>query len=222
MTLPAVNLLPIPDGLEFTEAAAIPLVFLTAWHMLSSLARVKPFETVLVHGAGSGVGSAGIQIAKLMGARVIATAGSDGKLARARELGADETINYAAQDFPDVVREMTGKAGVDVVFEHVGGKVFEESVRLLAKGGRLVTCGATGEFTANVDLRYVFARHVALYGSWMGRKSELIEVLRFFAGGKERRRLQPVIDTVLPLAEAAGAQRRMIERRNIGKIVLTP
>lgn len=220
VALPAVNVLPIPEGMEFTEAAAIPLVFLTAWHMLVTLAKLRPGETVLVHGGGSGVGSAAIQIAKLFHARVITTAGSEEKLQKAKELGADELINSRSADFSEEVRRLTEKRGVDVVFEHVGGAVFEKSITALTKGGRLVTCGATTEFSVNVDIRYIYSRHQSIFGSWMGTKEELIRVLEFFAGGKAKRRLQPVIDTVLPLAEAAQAHRRMEERKNFGKIVL--
>jgi NADPH:quinone reductase-like Zn-dependent oxidoreductase len=221
VALPAVNVLPIPDGLEYTEAAAVPLVFLTAWHMLVSLAKIRPGETVLVHGAGSGVGSAAIQIARLFHARVLTTAGSAAKLARAKELGADELIDHSTHDFAEEVRRLTAKRGVDIVFEHVGGKVFEQSITVLAKGGRLVTCGATTEYAANVDIRYVYSRHQSIFGSWMGRKDELIAVMEFFRGGKAARAFHPVVDQVFPLAEAAAAHRRMEERRHFGKIVLS-
>ncbi len=218
--LPATNVLPIPEGLTFPEAAAIPLVFLTAWHMLATLAKVQAGETVLVHGGGSGVGSAGIQIAALLGARVITTAGSDEKLARAKEIGADETINYRTSDFVTVVRDLTEKKGVDVVLEHTGAELFEKSIPLLGKGGRLVTCGATSDYMAKLDIRYVYSRHQTIYGSWMGSKGELIEVMKFF-GRNSLRRLRPVIDTSFPLSEAAAAHRRMEERKNFGKIILT-
>ncbi|HUL43905.1 MAG TPA: zinc-binding dehydrogenase [Bacteroidota bacterium] len=221
ISLPAVNVLPIPDGLDFPDAAAVPLVFLTAWHMLVTLARITAGETVLVHGAGSGVGSAAIQIAKILGARVITTAGSPEKLSKAKLRGADELIDYREKDFAEEVRRLTEKRGVDVVFEHVGGKVFEKSVTVLAKGGRLVTCGATSEFMASLDIRYVYSRHQTLFGSWMGGKAELIQVLKFFDGGPTSRKLHPVIDSVHPLSKAAEAHQRMEERKNFGKIVLT-
>ena len=217
--LPAANVVPIPDGLSFAEAAAVPIVFLTAWHMLVTLARVQPGETVLVHGAGSGVGSAAIQVAKNAGARVIATAGSSEKLSKAKELGADETINYNEQDFAVEVRRLTEKRGVDIVFEHVGGEVFAKSIPIIAKGGRLVTCGATTEFVAGVDIRYLYSRQQTIYGSWMGWKPELIEVMKFF-DKKSPNRFRPVIDTIIPLAQAADAHRRMEERQHFGKIVL--
>lgn len=216
--LPAINVLPIPIGLDFNEAAAIPLVFLTAWHMLASVAKVRSGEIVLVHGAGSGVGSAGIQIAKLLGARVITTAGSEEKLTKAKALGADELINYREKGFTEEVRRLTEKRGVDVVFEHIGGEVFEKSITVLGKGGRLVTCGSTTDFVTKVDIRYIYSRQQTIYGSWMGWKQELVEVLKYFEGG---RKLQPVLDSVFPLAQAADAQRRMEERKNFGKIVLT-
>jgi NADPH:quinone reductase-like Zn-dependent oxidoreductase len=218
IALPSVNVAPIPLGLDFPQAAAIPLVFLTAWHMLVGRARIVRGQTVLVHGAGSGVGSAGIQIAKLLGARVITTAGSDEKLAKARALGADEVINYRTQDFVEEVKRLTGRRGVDVVFEHIGGEVLEKSIPVVTRGGCLVTCGATTEYSAKLDIRYVYSRHQTIYGSWMGAKDELLSVLKFFEG--PARTLQPVVDSIYPLEAAAGAQRKMEERRNFGKIVL--
>ena len=218
--LPAVNVVPIPDGLNFNEAAAVPLVFLTAWHMLVTLARVQPGETVLVHGGGSGVGSAAIQIAKHAGARVITTGWSAEKLEKAKQLGADELINNREKDFVGEVKRMTDKRGVDVVFEHIGGDVFAQSITILTKGGRLVTCGATTEFIAKVDIRYVYSRLQTIYGSWMGTKQELVDVMKFF-DRKSPARFRPVIDMVFSLSEAAQAHRRMEERKNFGKIVLS-
>jgi NADPH:quinone reductase-like Zn-dependent oxidoreductase len=218
LALPAQNVIHVPEGLSDEEAAAIPLVFLTAWHMLVTLARIQPGETVLIHGAGSGVGSAAIQIAKLWGARIITTAGSDEKLQKARALGAGEAINYTAHDFAEEVNRLTDKRGADVVFEHTGADVFEKSIRVLTKGGRLVTCGATADYLTKLDIRYVYSRHQTIFGSWMGGKSELIEVLKFFGGASPR--LIPVVDSVFPLHKAAEAHRRMEERKNFGKIVL--
>jgi NADPH:quinone reductase-like Zn-dependent oxidoreductase len=218
--VPATNVLPIPDGLDFNQAAAIPLVFLTAWHMLIGLAKIKPGETVLVHAAGSGVGSAAIQIAKLFGTQVITTVGSDEKLNKAKDLGADICINYKEKNFVEEVKRLTGKIGVDVVFEHTGGEIFEKSILALAKAGRLVTCGATSDYVGKVDLRYVYAKHLTLYGSFMGTKREMIDVLKFFENVANTRQLQPVIDSVFPLAQAADAHRRMEERKNFGKIVI--
>jgi NADPH:quinone reductase-like Zn-dependent oxidoreductase len=217
--LPAVNVLPIPEGMDFPEAAAAPLVFLTAWHMLVTLAKIQPGETVLIHGAGSGVGSAAIQIAKLIGTHVITTAGANDKLQKAKELGADELINYREKDFTDEVKLLTDKKGVDAVFEHIGGEVLEKSITVLAKGGRLVTCGATTEFVAKMDIRYIYSRHQTIYGSWMGGKQELIEVMKFFKGPNPK--FHAVIDKIFPLAQAAEAHRRIEERKNFGKVVLT-
>jgi len=215
--IPAVNVVAIPVGMDFNEAAAVPLVFLTAWHMLVTLAGIRSGETVLVHGAGSGVGTAAIQIAKLLAARVFTTAGSEEKLAKAKELGAEELIDHTRKDFVAEIRRITDNKGVDVVVEHIGGEFFEKSLTVLARGGRLVTCGATTEYAGKVDLRYVYSRHLTIHGSYMGTKRELHEVLRFF----ESRKLRPVVDKVFPLMEATEAQRWMEERKNFGKIVLS-
>ena len=218
VAVPAVNCLPYPDNLAWIEAAAVPLVFLTAWHMLVGRARLRAGEDVLVIGAGSGVGSAAVQIARMLGARVIASAGDAAKLARARELGAHETIDHAREDLGKRARELTGKKGVEVVFEHVGGRIFEQGVAALARNGRLVTCGATIGKDASLDLNALFGKHLTLMGSWMGRRSELVEVLEFVRDG----RLKPVVDSVMPLAEAAAAHRRIEAREHFGKVVLVP
>lgn len=218
VTVPAANCLPYPDNLDWEHAAAIPLVYLTAWHMLVGRAAVREGEDVLVIGAGSGVGSAAIQVARLKGARVIATAGSAERLERARTLGAHETIDHSREDLRGRVRELTSGKGVEVVFEHVGGRVFESAVGALARGGRLVTCGATIGGEVKLDLNLLFGRHLSLMGSWMGRRSELLEALQFVREGK----LAPVVDRVLPLERAAEAHRVMEAREHFGKIVLTP
>jgi NADPH:quinone reductase-like Zn-dependent oxidoreductase len=215
---PSFNVIPKPEKLSFEEASSIPLVFLTAWHMLGERVKLKAGETLLVHAAGSGVGSAAIQIGKLLGARVFATASTDAKLTKAKSLGADETINYQEEDFLDAVKRLTGKRGVDVVFEHTGEATWERSVRSLTQGGRLVTCGATSGFNGNLDIRYLFSRQISLVGSYMGAKAELLEVLKFFADG----RLKPVIDRVLPLEKAAEAHTAIEDRAQFGKIVLVP
>src|SRR5882757_4040357 len=168
--VPEVNCLPYPENLSFEEAASIPLVFQTAWHMLVARAELQPGEDVLILGAGSGVGSAAIQIAKFFGARVIATAGSDAKLQKGKELGADYLINHKTQKIRDEVRRITKKRGVDVVFEHVGTSTWDDSLASLAVGGRLVTCGATTGYDAKVDLRFLFTRQLSLLGSYMGTK----------------------------------------------------
>ena len=218
VAVPAVNLLPYPVNLDWAPAAAIPLVFLTAWHMLVGRAKLRAGEDVLVIGAGSGVGSAAIQIARLIGARVIATAGSAAKLERARTLGAHETIDHAREDLASRARELTGKKGVDVVFEHVGGAVFERGVAALAKNGRLVTCGATIGAQVTLDVNLLFGRHLTLMGSWMGRRDELSAVLEHVRSGA----LVPFVDQVLPLAEARRAHERIEAREHFGKVVLVP
>jgi NADPH:quinone reductase-like Zn-dependent oxidoreductase len=215
---PGVNAIPIPAGLSFEEAAAVPLVFLTAWHMLVTRAGLKPGEDVLVLGAGSGVGSAAIQIAKLMGARVMATAGSPEKLEKARALGADELVNHAKQPISAEVRRWTARRGVDVVFEHVGEATWEQSIASLATGGRLVTCGATTGFDAKLDLRFLFVKQLSLLGSYMGSRAELYTVVKLVG----ERKLHAVIDRVLPLTEAVQAHRLLERREQFGKIVLRP
>jgi NADPH:quinone reductase-like Zn-dependent oxidoreductase len=213
---PAVNAVAIPEKLSFEEAAAFPLVSLTAWHMLITRAQLKPAETVLVLGAGSGVGSAAIQIAKAAGARVIATAGSEEKLAKARELGADGVINHSKQEIAAEVKRLTDRRGVDVVFEHVGQATWEQSIRSLAPGGRLVTCGATSGYDGKLDIRYLFTRHISILGSFMGSKAELYSALELVRRGL----LKPVIDVVMPLAQCAEAHKRLERREQFGKIVL--
>jgi NADPH:quinone reductase-like Zn-dependent oxidoreductase len=213
---PGVNAIPIPGNLSFEEAAAIPLVFLTAWHMLFNRARLCPAETVLVIAGGSGVGSAAIQIAKAAGARVIATAGSEPKLAKARELGADETLLHTGE-FAREVKKLTGGRGVDVVFEHVGAATWDQSVFSLKPGGRLVTCGATTGFESKLNINYLFSRQLSILGSFMGFKSDLFAALELFKRGM----LKPVIDTVFPLDRAADAHRRLENREQFGKVVLS-
>jgi NADPH:quinone reductase-like Zn-dependent oxidoreductase len=214
--VPIQNLIAIPDAIGFVEAAAFPLVFLTAWHMLMTRARLRAGEDVLVLGAGSGVGQAAIQIAWRHGARVFATAGSDEKLARARQLGAYDVINHTTQDVPGRIRDFTNGRGVDVVVEHVGVATWEKSLKSLARGGRLVTCGATTGYDARIDLRALFARQISLLGSYMGRKGELLRASQFFFAGE----LRPVVDRTLPLSEAAEAHRTLESRQQFGKLVL--
>jgi NADPH:quinone reductase-like Zn-dependent oxidoreductase len=216
LAVPGVNVIPKPKNLNWAEAAALPLVTLTAWHMLVTRAQVRPGEEVLVQAAGSGVGSLGIQIAKLHGARVIATAGSDEKLAKARELGADETINYSNDKWPKEVKRLTGGRGVDVVFEHTGAATWPGSILSLKRGGRLVTCGATSGFDAHTDLRHVFYRHLTILGSMMGSKADLLAAMKFIESGQ----IRAVIDRTLPLAEAGKAHELMEDRAQFGKLVL--
>jgi NADPH:quinone reductase-like Zn-dependent oxidoreductase len=218
LAVPARNVLPKPRNLSFEEAAAVPLTFMTAWHALLARARLRLGETVLVHAAGSGVGVAAVQIAKLVGARVIATAGSDAKLEKARALGADEVVNYETQDFVQEVKRLTAKKGVEVVFEHVGKKTWEKSILAAGVGGRIVTVGATTGYDPPTDLRHVFFRQLSILGSTMGTAAELVEVLRFMGEGK----LRPVVDRVMPLAEAVKGQALLADRAQFGKIVLRP
>jgi NADPH:quinone reductase-like Zn-dependent oxidoreductase len=215
--VPEVNCVPYPENLSWEEAASIPLVFQTAWHMLLTRAELQPGEDVLVLGAGSGVGSAAIQIAKFFGARVLATAGSEEKLQKAKELGADHLINHKTQKIREEVRRITGKRGVDVVFEHVGTATWDDSLASLAPSGRLVTCGATTGYDAKIDLRFLFSRQLALLGSYMGTKSELHSVMRLVSTG----RLKPIVDRIFPLAEAAAAHEYLESSSQFGKVVLS-
>lgn len=210
------NLVPIPDEIDFVHAAAFPLTFLTAWHMLITRAGLRRGEDVLVLAAGSGVGQAAIQIAFLHGARVFATAGSDEKLERARTLGAFEVIDHHKQDVAAEISRLTNRRGVDIVIEHVGEATWPASFQALARGGRLVTCGATTGWNGSLDLRVLFSRQLSIHGSYMGTKGELLRAARFFFSGQ----LTPVVDMTYPLAEAAAAQRRLEASRHFGKIVL--
>lgn len=214
--VPVQNLVALPDTIGFIEAAAFPLTFLTAWHMVISRARLAAGEDVLVIGAGSGVGQAAIQIAWLHGARVFATAGNDEKLAKARRLGAYEVFNHYTQDVPAELRKVTNGQGVAVVVEHVGEATWDRSVKCLKRGGRLVICGATTGHDARVDLRFLFSRQYSLLGSYMGTKSELLRAMQFFSAGQ----LRPVVDRTYPLADAAEAHRRLERGEQFGKIVL--
>ena len=216
VAVPLRNLFRKPQFLSFEEAAAVPLDFLTAWHMLVARAALRPAESVLVHAGGSGIGSAAIQIAKLWNAHVIATVGSPEKAARARELGADEVILYRETDFAQEVRRLTGKRGVDIVFEHVGADTFDGSMRSLARGGRLVTCGATTGADVKINLRVVFFKLLSILGSTMGSLAEMHEIMKHV----EAKRFRPVVDRVLPLEEAGEAQRVLEAREAFGKVVL--
>ncbi len=218
VTVPASNLIPIPDHIGYEDAAAFPLPFLTAWQMLFARARLVPSDTVLVLAAGSGVGQAAIQLAKAAHARVIATAGTDAKLARARELGADAVVNHYRDDLVSTVKGFTANRGVDIVVEHVGVATWEKSVRCLARGGRVVTCGATSGYQTSLDLRHLFARQLSLLGSYMGAKAELLQAADLFFKGVVR----PAVDRVFPLADAAQAHLRLESSQQFGKIVLVP
>jgi NADPH:quinone reductase-like Zn-dependent oxidoreductase len=214
---PEVNCMPYPENLDWVHAAAVPLVFQTAWHMLVARAHLQPGETVLVLAAGSGVGSAAVQIAKFCGARVIATAGSDEKLQKAKQIGADEVIHHGIMPIAKEVRRLTSNHGVDVVFEHVGTATWDESVKSLAPAGRLVTCGATTGHDGKIDLRFLFTRQLSIMGSYMGNKSELRTVLSLVSQG----RLKPIVDKVWPLHDCIAAHNYLEKGKQFGKLVLT-
>jgi NADPH:quinone reductase-like Zn-dependent oxidoreductase len=214
--VPVQNLVPIPEGISFVKAAAFPLTFLTAWHMLVTRARLKRGDDVLVLAAGSGVGQAAIQIAFLHGARVFATAGSPQAIERARALGAYEVIDHYRQDIASEIGRLTNRRGVDVVIEHVGEATWTQAVSSLARGGRLVTCGATTGVNAAIDLRLLFTRQLSISGSYLGTKGELMRAARFFFAGQ----LDPVIDSTFPLQAAAAAHRHLEEGKPFGKVVL--
>jgi NADPH:quinone reductase-like Zn-dependent oxidoreductase len=218
IAVPVTNLIDKPANLSMIEAASFPLTFLTAWQMLVARAQVEAGEIVLVHAAGSGVGSAGLQIAKLHGARVIALASTDDKLAKARELGADQVVRSSDADWPQQVRALpgVGRRGVDVVFEHVGQSTWEHSIKLCRNGGRVVTCGASSGWDARTDLRHVFFRQIQILGSTMGSKASLFRVAQLMGEGK----LRPMVDRVFPLTEAAEAHRYLERREQFGKVVL--
>jgi len=215
---PAVSVIPIPDNFDFNQAASVPLVFLTAWHMLVGRGGLRPGQTVLVLGASSGVGIAAIQVAKLFHARVITTAGNEAKLEKARALGADHGINHYQQKISEEVRKLTNKEGVDIVIEHVGEATWEQSMKCLKPAGTLVTCGATTGPNASFDLRFLYSRQLSLLGSYMGTMGELYEVLgHIFAG-----RLKPVVDRSFSLQDVLAAHKWMENSQMFGKVVLNP
>lgn len=213
---PGINAWPKPEGLSWEEAAAFPLTFLTAWRMLVTKARVKPGESLLVVGIGGGVAVAALQIAKMLGLDVGVTSGSAEKLARAKALGADFGVDHSAADFSVETRKLTGKRGVDVVLDSVGKATWRKSIASLAKGGRLLTCGATTGPNPEEDIGRIFWNQLTVYGSTMGTHGEFGEMLKMFQGG----RLRPVVDAVFPLSQAKEAERRLEEKRQFGKIVL--
>jgi NADPH:quinone reductase-like Zn-dependent oxidoreductase len=218
IAVPAANLVPKPARLSMSEAAAFPLTFLTAWQMLVVRGRIEAGETVLLHAAGSGVGAAGLQIAKLHGARVIALASTDAKLDKARELGADAWVRSDDEDWAARVRALpgVGRRGVDLVFEHVGQATWAHSIKLCRRGGRVVTCGASSGWDARIDLRQVFFRQIQILGSTMGSKANLFRIAELIDAGA----LSPIVDRVFPLAEAAQAHRYLDRREQFGKVVL--
>lgn len=216
--VPARNIIPVSKHHSPEEWAAVPLSFLTAWHMLVTRGNLKKKETVLIHAAGSGIGSAAIQIAKLFKTRVITTVGSEGKIKRAKALNPDDVINYRTKDFQAEVLRLTRSEGVDVVFEHIGSETFTKSLSCLRKRGRLLTCGATSGRTVHFDLRHLFTRQLSISGSYMGGIEELKRVVRRIERGK----LRPVVDKIFPLRETRQALNRMTARENFGKIIIKP
>ncbi|HEX5032154.1 MAG TPA: zinc-binding dehydrogenase [Candidatus Eisenbacteria bacterium] len=216
IVVPRENVLPKPGRLSWEEAAAWPLTFLTAWAMLTRRAQVQIGEWVLVHAAGSGVGVACVQMAKMLGARVIGTASSEAKRRRVLDLGADAAIPY--EDFARAARGIAGKAGVDVVVDHVGPATWEGSVSVLRRGGRLVTCGGTTGHEIKFDLRHLFFKSLSFLGSTMGTPEELRTVL----GHVEAGRLKPVVDSVFKLDEIRKAHERLADRAVFGKVVVVP
>ncbi len=208
--------IPVSDKYSFEEWASLPLVSLTAYHMLVGRADLKPGETALIHAAGSGVGSAAIQIAKYLGATVFTTVGDPQKISHAKNLGADKVISYKTKDFSEEVKKLTQGRGVDVVLDHIGPEVWQKNLASLARGGCLVTCGATSGPKAEIDLRFLFSKQLTILGSYMGSFAELLKVIRLAEEGH----LKPTLDQIFPLKDAQGAHLRMESRRNFGKIVL--
>ena len=214
----AYDCIPVNPAWSFVEWSAVPLTFVTAWNMLHHKARVKPNDNVVVFGASSGVGTAAIQIAKLAGARVFAIAGSEEKLRKAEELGAEHFVNYNTQDIAKEVKTKTGGRGADIVVEHVGAAVWQHAICCLGRNGRLVTCGATTGPKVEIDLRFFFTQQIAVLGAYMGSRHELMQCIRLV----EQRLLRPVVDSVFPLEKLREAQERMEKREMFGKIVVTP
>ncbi len=216
--VPGANVLALPDGLSFEAGAALPLAMLTSWHALVVQAEVRPGQTVLVQAAGSGVGSAAIQIARLAGARVMTTVGSDDKIEFARGLGAEHVVNYRQQDFVEEAKRWTGKRGVDVVVEHIGGETFERSTYALTRLGTLISIGSHDTHWGRLDLRHVYSKNLRIVGTNLGTILELRTILDHVVAG----RLRPVIDRTFPLAQARAAVQHVLDRKNKGKVILVP
>ena len=216
VSVPKQNILPKPKELSFEESASIPLTFLTAWNMLVKRAKIKTGETVLIVGGSSGVGTAAIQIAKLFNCYVFATAGTEEKLNKMKNLGADFVVNHNNDDFGEIIREKTNRIGVDVVFEHVGIATWTRSVNSLTHGGRLITCGTTTGSETNFDIRLLYRRQLSIMGSFMGSKGDLFNILKFVNQGK----LKPVISDIFPLQDANKAHDLIENRKHFGKVVL--
>ncbi len=218
VVVPARNVFPVPEGLSFEQASAFPLVYQTAWRMVLTRGEVSPGKTVLIHGAGGGVGGAALEIALLAGGRVFATTRGEEKARRLREAGAERVIDYAAGDVARAIRDATAKRGVDVVIDSVGEKTWMTSLKSVVKGGRIVTCGATTGPNPEEEIRLIFWNHISILGSTMANDREFRAMLSAVAAG----RLRPRIDHVFPFGQAAEAYRRMEQGEQFGKIVLTP
>lgn len=216
--VPAANILPLPESISFEQGAAVPLAMLTSWHALVVQANLRAGQTVLVQAAGSGVGSAAIQIARLCGARVMTTVGSDDKIDFAKALGAEKVVNYRTQDFVDEAKKWSNKRGVDVVIEHIGGETFEKSVYALTRLGTLVTIGSHDTHWGRVDLRHMYSKNLRILGTNLGSILELKTVLDHVVEGK----LKPVIDRAFPLEDARAAVQHVLDRKNKGKVLLVP
>jgi NADPH:quinone reductase-like Zn-dependent oxidoreductase len=216
--LQEVNVAKIPDNISFDDAAAISMVGMTAWHMLVGRAKIKPGQTVLIMGGTSGVGMAGIQIAKLYNCTVIATAGNGEKMDKCSEIGADYVVNHREADWHKKVREITKKQGVDVIFEHIGKATFAQEVALLKMAGTLVATGATTGYDSTIDLRYLFFKGTNLLGSTQGTKAELEDVIYWTGKGK----IKPIIHTILPFSDMVKGHIMMANAEQIGKILTTP
>jgi NADPH:quinone reductase-like Zn-dependent oxidoreductase len=215
---PAANILPLPESIGFEQGAAVPLAMLTSWHALVVQANLRAGQTVLVQAAGSGVGSAAIQIARLGGARVMATVGSDDKIEFARELGAEHVVNYRTQDFVEETKKWTNKRGVDVVVEHIGGETFERSTYALTRLGTLISIGSHDTHWGRLDLRHVYSKNLRIVGTNLGSIVELRALLDYVLDG----RLRPVIDRAFPLKDARAAVQHVLDRKNKGKVLLVP
>ena len=215
---PAANLVPLAESISFESGAAVPLAMLTSWHALIAQAHLEPGQTVLVQAAGSGVGSAAIQIARLIGARVMTTVGSDDKLDFAKSLGAERVVNYRTQDFVEEAKRWTGKRGVDVVVEHIGGETFERSSYALTRLGTLVSIGSHDTHWGKLDLRHVYSKNLRILGTNLGSIVELRTILDYVAAG----RLKPVIDRAFPLEDARAAVQHVLDRKNKGKVLVIP
>ena len=218
LVCPARQLVRIPDGVSFEDAAALQVAFATSWHMLFTRAELKAGETVMINSVGSGIGSAAVQLAKLAGAYIIGNASSDEKLARARELGLDEGINHATEDVVARVMELTDGAGVDVVYEHVGGNLFQKGLDALSKDGRLVICGAHAGEVVPFDIIPFFRTQKRIIGSFVYTRQEVEKCFELLGGGL----IEPLVHSTFPLERAAEAMDVMERREHFGKILLTP